>query len=415
MEIKKAVIAGVAGASLCGMVGLADVANAGEVREVREVSIIQDTGSTRMVTKIYYLQNTLAGDVVPFVAGAVERMDQTGSAKSLNYKKGGKQILVVTMREDRVEQIDDLVAKLDKPGLVGTGIHDFTYSFKYRTASAESDNGLEDIIEKVMDSDDSTYVIDEADVYIKDSKSDGSGYIKVLEQLDQPVPQVEVTLKRYQIWEDDLMDLGVDYKAFYTANKANFFKLTSTSVDDLGWEADSNINVAENNTSKAHFFGGSYDFQFDAGYLRFANTVNKDVRMTTASIVVRNSSEKPSMKLGGLSIELEPNCYQPGNVFRTKLTIDGYDGDTKEHFYTRAKIKTNEEIALFQFADEIEAKEYVGMPFLGDIPVFKYLVGREISVSRKLYNFITITAKPVSMETNMNEMADETIAKSQFK
>ncbi len=416
VEMKKLLMAG---ASLCVVLGLAD---SGKAAETREVTILQDTGANRMITKTYDLQNSKAADVLPFVSGAIEAVDSSGSIKSLNYSKGGRQILVVTMRADRVKQIDDVIKKLDKPGLNGTGIYNFSYSFKYRDADAElgnkgeADGGLRNLIEKVMDSSDATYFIDESSVYFKDSKSDGSGYLKVFEELDKPVPQAEITIKRYEVFEDDFMDLGVNYNQWQNLYKAEWFDYTWGRTGDLGWEGDSNIKVPLVQTNKGQFFGGAFDFYMNASFLRMANKLDKDIKMTQASIVVRNNSSlDPELSVGDLNFKIRPTVYQPNNLVQARVWITGEDGDDKEYYFTRCKIRTNEETTIFHFSDEIEAEEYVGIPWLGDIPVLKYLFGREISVKRKLINFITITAKPVQLDTNMNEMVNETISNAQFK
>ena len=379
--------------------------------EARVVNVIQDSGADRMVTKVYELKHTLAADILAFVAGAVNREDSTSNVRSLNFSSAGKQIIVVTLLASSVEQIDDLVSKLDRPGLTGTGITNFTYKFKYRDADAEGGHagdetgGLRNIIDKLMSAtDEGHYMSDESKVYFKDSLSDGTKFLNVLQELDQPVPQAEVTIKRYQIFEDDMLDLGINYNQWQNLYKSDWF--------DYTWS----------NNSSGNLFNGAFNFYLNSSFLRMANNLNKDVKVTKASIVVRNNMAKGSdgtnvarLSFGDMNIKFKAvNCYQPGNVFRTYVEIEGRDGDTLEYFYTRCKIKTNEEVTLFQFSDEVEAEETVGIPFLMDIPVVKYLFARELSVKRKVYNYITITAKPVTMETNESELLVETMSKTQI-
>ena len=418
MNGRKKIIVGLITVSIFGLM-ICESVNA----ETRSVTILQDTGADRMITKVYKLKHTLAADIVSFVAGAVITNDSTSSAKSLNYSVGDSQMLIVTMRHDRVAQIDDLIQKLDHPGLNGTGIHDFCYSFKFRDAVGEGgnkgevDGGLTNLIEKIFATGDSNYMIDETCVYFKDSKSDGTSYMNVLKKLDLPIPQVEVTIKHYQIFEDDMLDIGVNYNQWQNLYKGEWFNFSWSHTGHF-----TGGSAATYGTSHNSDFFGDFDFYLNSSFLRLANTLNKEVKMTKSSIVVRNNMSKGSdglnvakMNFGNLQINFKSvDVYVPGHVFRTYVEIIGRNGVEKEYFYTRCKIKTNEEITLLQFSDEVESEVTVGIPFLMDIPVVKYLFSREMSSKRKVFNFITIKATPIQLDTNETEFAKSTISQTKF-
>lgn len=46
----------------------------------------------------------------------------------------------------------------------------------------------------------------------------------------------------------------------------------------------------------------------------------------------------------------------------------------------------------------MKVEQYIGMPFLGDIPILKYLFGSESTVDSKLKVFVTMTAIPAGIE-----------------
>jgi len=93
-----------------------------------------------MTTKVYELKHTRAADLMPFVRGAVLRANAESWANRPSYKAGEKEFLVVSMPDYLIADIDDMVAKLDRPGtkdaegslVEGTGINRYVYCPQHR-------------------------------------------------------------------------------------------------------------------------------------------------------------------------------------------------------------------------------------------------------------------------------------------
>ena len=61
-------------------------------------------------------------------------------------------------------------------------------------------------------------------------------------------------------------------------------------------------------------------------------------------------------------------------------------------------LDTGVERLIGAFAKHVEVEQYIGMPFLGDIPILKFLFGWESTVDSKLKVFVTMTAIPAGIE-----------------
>ena len=111
-------------------------------QETREIRVTEDRDQAYFTSKVYELKNTLAADITPFVLGAVQRYDMSSSVERMNDKANKRQILTVNMPVAMVQHIDDMVAKIDRPGIKdnqntviqSTGIQKFVYYPEHRAS-----------------------------------------------------------------------------------------------------------------------------------------------------------------------------------------------------------------------------------------------------------------------------------------
>lgn len=64
-------------------------------------------------------------------------------------------------------------------------------------------------------------------------------------------------------------------------------------------------------------------------------------------------------------------------------------------FNSSLTLNVGTEMLVAAFDKSVEVEQYNGVPFLGEIPVLRYLFGAESKVKSKFKVFVTLTATPV--------------------
>jgi len=433
-KINKTLLAGLIASGVCG-VGTIDSVQA---ENVRKITVLDDSNLTPMVTRVYDLQHAKAADLTPFVKGAVKRMRPNAGVDRLNFKANGTQHLVVTMDADYTEQIDELIKTLDRPGLVGTGIHNFDYSFKNRTAYGIFNNlGTGKTVVDIFASGDANYHRFDTDTVLwKDSYSDGAGAIKWFKALDVPTPAAQFEFTVYEISEDDIKDIGVDYDAWQQGYKADLFRKT-WGVKDMNSGATWQGNGLNANQIKF----SDFNFGIDATFLRMLQEKGKAKIMNKATLVLRNhvsptavskfdkfaddgdatdGTSKAVITLDGMSVSIDRvkstifnNAEQVNLDFTLTYSVAGSkvnDLEVNQNKITydceRVKIGYGDENTVFSLSRQHDVKEFVGVPFLSEIPVLKYLFGTETRSKLNVKQFLTIKVKDVTPMGNLSEEAE---------
>ncbi|MBN1865484.1 MAG: hypothetical protein JW808_11340 [Victivallales bacterium] len=107
--------------------------------------MVDDRGQSYMTTKVYELKHVSGADILPFVEGAVVRGNSRSGARALSYRQGEKEYIAVSMPRNMVQQIDDMIAKLDRAGvkdeeggsvIEGTGAVPGFYEPKFHVSEA---------------------------------------------------------------------------------------------------------------------------------------------------------------------------------------------------------------------------------------------------------------------------------------
>ena len=87
--------------------------------KIQKIRFVEDDAQNYMVSKIYELKHQKANDIVPFILGAIRRYAKNGTADRINFSAEKKQLVVVSCPEPLMPYLDDMVAKLDRPGAKG--------------------------------------------------------------------------------------------------------------------------------------------------------------------------------------------------------------------------------------------------------------------------------------------------------
>ena len=436
----------------------------------RTIVFNEDRNQHYMTTKVYELKNVKAHDLMPFIRGAVKRFDSQSTVQSVDYSTGGKQYMVVSTGNTFMPWVDDMVAKLDYPSVKidatgsridGDGISRWVYCPIHRG----SENML-DVLRQVFTSAGgegaSFYHAGSNMFYFKSSKSQGEAYLSLLQTLDKPVPQVEVQFKVYVITDDNFRELGLDYLSWKNGPGAQLlstgfnFASVNADLDSLNPEAINKI-LGFMPTSVNGVGGIMVAPNIDATFLRMLAQKGKAWTATSSSLTLINSFDAKANDTGNdvFALEFSPEfqnlikddnqvvtvtaltgstfkfqLYAPSINFiadpaEKKLTLMsawsmgieslaetdnlGNPSIESNSFSGALTLDTGVERLVGTFDKHVMVNQYIGMPFLGDIPVLKYFFGSESKVDSKIKVFVTMTAKPVETENTPSPAAGKMI------
>ncbi len=438
-------------------------------QKTRTIVFNEDRDQHYMTSKVYKLSNVKAHDIMPFILGAVKRYDSESSVKSLDYK-GQDQYIVVSTGSNLLPYIDEMVKTLDyycdkkdNAGSVvdGDGIYRFSYCSKYRGST-----NMKDVVDVTFTGgygNGASYYDEPTNMfYWKTSKSQGQEYMKFLEAIDRPVPQMQVQLKIYMIDDNDFRELGIDYLSWKNGPGANLFGVGYDYSDFSSVTSIENAIdiVAEGPLSAATGLGGIvFAPQFDATFLRMLaqkgkakvaasamltlvndfgedaycsdwdsakyrfkftpqyQNVQKDEDRSMSVSVLDNSEmafyvSGPIICFSGYEADKAATLMCEWNLAVTDMTEQTNDGIATVNAYSfdsTLTIQGGTEKLIATFDKDLFVKQYSGMPFLGDIPVLKYLFGAESMVKSKTKIFVTMVATPILPETDMPGAAGKII------
>ena len=428
--------------------------------KTREITLLEDRDQDYMTTKVYALKHVKSSDLTPFVEGAVKRANSNSTVANLTYKsnEGKANFISVSMPNFMVPYIDDMIKKLDRPGLkddaksviAGTGIHHFYYSPNYRASS-----DMIRILNQRFNSPDEAvhYGPGMSFFYWKDSGSDGKTVGTWLKAMDRPLPQMQIRIKMYEISKSNLIELGFDWVALKNGPAAEIFgfgldhvnlqSLTDfshmmdfssvASFTNPGMFVAPNIDLTflrlltqkgdakvatsayltvVNDQDYAPDSRGNYTWSQAFDNARYRISFNPVFQAITKSDdeyqEIKITSRQPSVKFF-LSAPLI--CFENAAVsnqtaiaaFRWNLAIENTvsestnTGDLVEdnyYFASHTQVRANSEKLIATYVKKHKVNQNNGIPFLSDIPVVKYLFGATTDSWKDYRYYITVDAMP---------------------
>lgn len=427
--------------------------------KVKKFRLNQDDAQPYLVTKAYELKYTRACDLAPFVEGAVKRYNVDSNVQRLDFKAEGREVLVVSTGVNMMPYIDDMIAKIDIPGtkdsygslLEGTGINRFGYYPKHRATK----DMLKILRNNILPGNSSVFLDESVSMlYWKSSKSDGDQVMRWINELDRPLPQVQLKMRVYEVRDSDLTDIGINYIAWKNGPGMDIFGAGLESISLSGW--DEIVKAAAfqgaNVMSQASWaWGGFFTApQFDFSFVRILAQDGKARIADSGSLTVVNDFDNSySIKFSPdfqnilknpetdqMSVEPSAPSYYELTINQPVICFKGAGNTVYEspddRRYDEEKASTTEGVIMFNYfvskSDPVERnnfgqelyqtmnatsnltlavgnerllatwkKEYdteqtIGMPFLSDIPVLKYLFGTTTKIKSTSYYFVTVKA-----------------------
>ena len=424
-----------------------EIESSGE--KVQNITLLQDDAQYEMVSQSFELKHAKAADLAPFVKSAAIRFDETSTVTCMEDKANNRQIMIVTTTVPMMPYIKEIVEALDRPGkmndydtiISGTGIAYGTYKPQMRSAESM----LEVIEETGISSGplDSTVRLDPKTgmFYFKDTPSRVADIKAKLEWLDKEIPQTSIELKVYEVRESNLLDVGVDYLAWKNGPGLNLF---DAAFDVLSVKAAETILTGLTQTGADLFgtftygFGGFYTAPaFDFSFIRLLQQNGRATINSTAGVTVSNNPDaefkasfspeyqnilkdedhRSSVDIGGdASLEMNiseatiAGTHENGGV-TFSFELAGSNVVERNNMGTEISEGTavagsvslpfgqEKLLACWQRATDVE--QTVGIPFLCELPVLKYIFGTTTSNAETVHYFVTARAVPVKINESV--------------
>ena len=431
--------------------------------KVQNITLLQDDAQYDMVSQSFELKHAKAADLAPFVKSAAIRFDTASSVTCMEAKANNRQIMIVTTTVPMMPFIKEIVEVLDRPGkmndydtiISGTGIAYGTYKPQYRSAKS-----MLKVIKKTGISSgplDSVVKLDNATgmFYFKDTPTRVADIKAKLEWLDKEIPQTKIELKVYEVRNSDLIDVGVDYLAWKNGPGLNLF---DAAYDVLSIKAAETILTGLTQTGADLFgtftygFGGFYTAPaFDFSFIRLLQQNGRATINSTAGVTVSNNPEaefkasfspeyqnipkdddhRTSVDVGG-DASLEMNISEAtiagtrengGVTFAYELAGSnvvernnmGAEISEGTSFTGSISLPFGQEKLLACWERKTDVEQTIGIPFLCELPVLKYIFGTTTSNADVVHYLVTARAVPVrfneSVEPGVMAEFDELAAK----
>ena len=352
--------------------------------------------------------------------------------------------------------VDDFIAKVDRnitidghtPGdiIKGTGITREVYTPRFRSGQILVDIIVDAFINAGPYGSVYAYDSNSNQIYWKDNSSNSEYCLQFLGFLDRPAPQITLEFKIYTMRKSTLRDIGLDYLAWKNGPGLNLFQ--------AGFQAFSISSAGSAALQAASGPLGGFFFapQFDMSFIRLLEQSGKAEVTATSHLTVSNSdsntysisfnpgsqniikstadqSEVVTSAAAGYGdsgqffctvtapvvclhsyngIDFEIPDYHPGEYAGQEGILNfGYKAGAvkvlernnygselleQETFSGNAVIPLNKEFKLAEWNSKSEVEQTIGVPFLCDIPVIKYLFSTTTKTHEEILSVLTIKA-----------------------
>lgn len=409
--------------------------------KIQKIRFVEDDGQNYMTSKIYTLNYQKANNVVPFVLGAVKRYAKNSTVDRINYSAGNQQLVVVTCPVQLIPYIDDLIAKLDRQGTVieGTGITRNVYIPQWRSGeqlvnimvkTGISSNAAEGANQDSI----VAYDASTNQIYWKDSANKNKDLTKYLTLLDQPIPQCIVSINVYEIRESDLFDIGLDYLAFKNGPGINLFEaganfitgdVVSSAFGPYGFfmfaptfnmsfirilqqkgigrtSASANITLTNGHDAEISFVP---DFQ---------NLVkNKDFSSTIGD----SSNNRLTLKIQKPTIACQKDSeialinFQYDLMIRSVVERDNHGNELYDENISTGKVSysSGKEHLLTSYEGTVDVEQTIGVPFLCEVPILKYICGTTTTNKEKVYYLVSVKPELSNVDKDFSAFTGKVI------
>ena len=342
-----------------------------------------------------------------------------------------------------------------EPGEIvkGTGITRAVYRPKYRSGQNLLNVLVDSVIGEGPYS--SVYAWDQNSnqIYWKDNSSNTEYVYQFLSYLDRPAPQIQFEFTLYEVRESTLRDIGIEYLSWKNGPGLNLFQTAfrSFSITSGG----SSALQAMSGPMGAFFAAPQFDASFirileQNGTAEIKDTATLTVSNSDSSVntiyfspelqnIVKSNNDKTSVQTDSLGLEegfyqaflkisapivnlhygapqegypadeaFSVSAYAPGDYAKYKGTVNfNYNIQTAyvvdrnnmgaelvetSDLSSSVLIALNKEFVLARWENDQFAEQTIGIPFLAEIPILKYLFSTTTTQKEKTNVYLTVKA-----------------------
>lgn len=301
-------------------------------------------------------------------------------------------------------------------------------------------------------------------IYWKDSANKSSDLLKYLAWLDRPVPQVIVSFRLYEIRDSDLRDIGIDYAAW---KNGPGLQIAGFGADLFAGRWNETVQVAEVANKLMPFISDSMSWgygslffapAFDMSFLRLLQQNGRARQLSEVSLTLRNGksastsltpdyqnilkkendktyvdpstaanltlnisspticfndvkhdkngllpcfAEDYEKKFSGIfdfQYELANTSVTERNNYGNELT----ESSTLQGFGT---IRMKQESLLASWSRRMDVEQTIGVPFLCELPILKYIFGTTTRNAETTHFFLTAEAHFVHPDSDISAIS----------
>ena len=434
--------------------------------KVRTLHFVQDDAQDYMVSKIYILKYIQSNDIYPFVTAMVKRYNINSIVNCIEYGNDNLQFLTVTCPVKMMPYVDEFIKIADVnieidgkvPGdiIKGTGITRAVYRPKYRSGQILVDMIVNSFVNNGPYSSLYGYDANSNQIYWKDNTTNTEFIYQFLGFLDRPAPQINLTFNIYEVRESDLRDLGIDYLAWKNGPGLNLFQAAYQAFDI------SRAGELAMAAASGGFGGFFFAPQFDASFIRILQQSGRANLQNTATLTVANSDtasyniafnpqlqniikgsndmssivpsgvsssggsqleltiNQPIVNLHeGSEVEFEIADYKPGSYaqvpsgalffgykIRSANVVErnnyGVELVETNNISGNLSMELNREKIVASWEKLQEVEQLVGVPFLAEIPILKYLFSTTTTSQERVKVYLTVKAEMLDTAQSFN-------------
>ena len=358
--------------------------------------------------------------------------------------------------DDFIQKADRNIPLSDKePGEIvkGTGITRAVYRPKYRSGQNLLNVLVNSVIGEGPYSSVYAWDANSNQIYWKDNSSNVEYVYQFLGYLDRPAPQIHFEFTLYEVRESTLRDIGIEYLAWKNGPGLNLFQTAfkSFSITSGGTSA----LQAMSGPLGGFFVAPQFDASFirileQNGTAEIKDTATLTVSNSDSSVntiyfspefqnIVKSNNDQTSVQSDSLNLEdgmyqaylqisapivnlhygqtqegypateaFSVSNYEPGAYTGYRGTVNfDYDLQTAyvvdrnnlgaelvetSEIRSSVLIDLNKEFVLAQWDSDLVVEQTIGVPFLSDIPILKYLFSTTTTQNEKTKVYLTVKA-----------------------
>ena len=263
---------------------------------------VEDELGIDTISKIIKLENIQASEIEPFIKARLSRWGAVQVNDALN-------MMIITDKKMKVEDLVDLVKKLDVKGLKDfLRLQTLSIPLNYTAAS-----GIKSLVEPQLSSEGKLLIDDDHNaLVITDVKSKIDTIKNIIEQIDTFILQVIIEVKIVEISGDYLSKTGIDWSALNILNASGNVSLSKSKTQNETYGTSQKSTYGPN-----WQVSGYFDLSKLSNFINLLENENRGKILSNTRIVTANNKQGRITAGERISYNLESTSGSGEYISRT--------------------------------------------------------------------------------------------------